>query len=180
MYGLRVSCLTCCTLRVVSQPSTTMSACFQYCRSASMTAVRFFPPDWRCCWINQPIILLSLTPPGTPHDTCRPVAGLNLHPASHLRMPTLAQDAPAGRISQVTASDTLVIRLVFQLFWDSIQGWKKMEVLWGEGLNCWLSVFPKATLFTSSFKTRDDSYFVGAQRQQGKNGRYEGGSGSAF
>lgn len=113
MYSLRVSCLACFTLRVVSQPSTTMSACFQFCRSASMTAARFFPPDWRCCWINQPIILLSLTPPCTPHGTCRPVAGLNLHPASHLRMPTLAQDAPAGRISQVTASDTLVIRLVF-------------------------------------------------------------------
>lgn len=126
MYSLRVSCLASCTLRVVSQPYlATMSACFQYCRSASMTAARFFPPDWRCCWINQPIILLSLTPPGTPHGTCRPVAGLNLHPASHLRMPTLAQDAPAGRISQVTASDTLVIRLVFHLFWDSIQGWKK-------------------------------------------------------
>ncbi|KAK5889340.1 hypothetical protein CesoFtcFv8_015353 [Champsocephalus esox] len=36
----------------------------------------------RCCWINQPIILLSLTPPNLPHDTCRPVADPNLYHTS--------------------------------------------------------------------------------------------------
>lgn len=133
--------------------------CFQFCRTASPTAARFFPLDWRCCWINQPIILLSLTPPDTPHGNGRPVAGPNLHPASHLPGPPLAQDAPAGRISQVTVSDTLVIRLVFHLFWDSIQGWKKkIEVLWGKGLKCWLWLLQKATLFTLSFKTSHDSF----------------------
>lgn len=35
------------------------------------------PLELRCCWINQPIILLGLTPPNLPHDTCRPVAGPN-------------------------------------------------------------------------------------------------------
>lgn len=113
------------------QPSTSWLACFSSCRSASMTAARFFPLDRRCCWINQPIILLSLTPPGTPHGTCRPVAGPSLHPASHLLMPPLAQDAPAGRISQVTVSDTLVIRLGFHLFLglNPRLYLKKMEVL---------------------------------------------------
>lgn len=40
----------------------------------------------------------------------------NLYLVSHLRMAPLAQDAPAGQISQVIESDTLVVRLAFHLF----------------------------------------------------------------
>lgn len=116
-----------------------------------MAAALFLPLDLRCCWINQPIILLSLTPPNLLHGTCRPVA-----PLSHLRMPILIHGVHRkSRIWQMTPrwSDSTVIHCsgswsrttTRAVFWDEAPLDKIKRCQSDAAVNSQLSISAKKT-----------------------------------
>lgn len=71
-------CLECKIYSIIKLMSLGLCAVFWlYAVLSNFLWEKSLPLDLRCCWINHPIILLGLTPPNLPHDTCRPVAGPN-------------------------------------------------------------------------------------------------------
>lgn len=132
-----------------------------------MAVALLLPLDLRCCWINQPIILLSLTPPNLLHGTCRPVA-----PLSHLRMPILIHGVhQRSRVWQMTPwwSDSTVIHCLGSwsrattraVIWDEAPFDKIMRCQSDGAVNSQLSIRAKRQAPLALLdRTEDDSFVL--------------------